>query len=84
MDDRTRRRIDAVIIDTTGIDPAKIKIDSSLRDCVELDSMQFIQLMAQLEVELDTDIPVKLMQVSTLGEFYDGIQTALHSNDSPA
>jgi acyl carrier protein len=36
---------------------------------VSLDSMQFVSLMARIEVELNIELPISAMEVKTLNEF---------------
>ena len=75
-DEELKQRIDNIILSDIGIDPATIEADEPIRGQVSLDSMQFICLIAKLETELKVELPIAIMQVTTLREFYRAIQSA--------
>lgn len=52
-----------------GIDPAK-----DLRQQVHLDSMQFVAIVARMEVLLNIELPIEAMMVSTLDEFVEVVK----------
>jgi|WetSurMetagenome_2_1015567.scaffolds.fasta_scaffold00027_13 acyl carrier protein len=54
----------AVNIDPTTIDPAK-----NLREQVNLDSMQFVAVLAKLETEFNIELPISAMEAQTFGDF---------------
>ena len=58
----------------TGIDPESIDHCQPIREQVSLDSMQFIGIVAQIEMELEIELPISVMQVTTYQEFLDTIQ----------
>ena len=70
LDEKLKKRIDDLIYSETGIDPTTIDVDKPIRDIVSLDSMQFVGLIAKLEIELEIELPIAIMQVTTLREFY--------------
>jgi len=76
-DEKLKERIAEIILSDTGIDPATIEADKPLRAQVSLDSMQFIGLIAKLELELEVELPIAIMQVNTLQDFYGAIQRAV-------
>ncbi len=82
MDERLKKTIDDIICSDIGIDPATIDIDKPIRDQVSLDSMQFIGVIAKLEIELEIELPIAIMQVTTLREFYSEIQKTLQGHRS--
>ena len=59
-----------LILADIGIHPSSINPEKPIRDQVSLDSMQFISLIAKLEIELEVEMPIGIMQVMTLREFY--------------
>jgi acyl carrier protein len=77
MDEKLKRSIDDIIFSDIGIDPTTIDIDKPIRDQVSLDSMQFIGVIAKIEMELEIELPIAIMQVGTLREFYSEIQKTL-------
>ncbi|MBN1577638.1 MAG: acyl carrier protein [Chitinispirillaceae bacterium] len=81
MDEKLKERIDGIILSDIGIDPATIDADKPIRDQISLDSMQFVSLIAKLEIELDVELPIAIMQVNTLREFYGAIQQALRERN---
>jgi acyl carrier protein len=55
-----------------SIDPA-----APIREQISIDSMQFITIIARLEVVLGKSIPTTVMGVSTLNEFFAEIDNAV-------
>lgn len=83
LDSATKKRVDDCIVAETGIDPVVIDVDRSIREQANLDSMQFVGLVARIEIELATELPVAIMQVSTLREFYAELDRAMPRKDLP-
>ena len=83
LDGKIKQKIDEIIFSDIGIRPESIDPNQMIRDQVSLDSMQFIGLVAKLEIELEVELPVGIMQVKTLREFYWEIEKVL-SGDIPA
>ena len=63
-----------VNIDLSDIDPNKY-----LREQVSLDSMQFVSIIARLEEELVIELPISIMEVSTLNEFLSIVEKELQN-----
>lgn len=74
MDERVKKRIDNILTEDTGIDPATIDPIEPIRDQIALDSMQFVSIIARIEIEFEIELPISIIQVNTLQEFYDEIQ----------
>ncbi|MBN1290936.1 MAG: acyl carrier protein [Candidatus Latescibacteria bacterium] len=77
MDAKVKKRIEDIILSDIGIDPAAVDADKPIREQVSLDSMQFVSLIAKLEIELEVELPIAIMQVKTLREFYSAVEQAL-------
>jgi acyl carrier protein len=54
-----------VNIDLSAIDPAK-----NLREQVNLDSMQFVAVLAKLETEFNIELPISAMEAKTFNDFF--------------
>lgn len=75
-----QKRLFGVIKNVVDIDPASIDLDKPIRDQVCLDSMQFVGLIAQVEMEFETELPISIMQVSTLRVFIDEVTKVVHAS----
>ncbi len=69
MDTQTRDQVYSIIKNTIRVDPATIDPAADLRKQVSLDSMQYVSLMARLEVEFDIELPITIMESKSLDEF---------------
>jgi len=63
----------------TGIDCKGIDLNKDFRKQVHLDSMQFVAIIARLEIELNIDIPVEALACETLKDFVDVIYSNVAS-----
>jgi acyl carrier protein len=70
MDAVTRGKIIEVLEKETRIAIDSIDMTAPIREQISIDSMQFITILARLEVSLDKTIPTTIMGVSTLNEFF--------------
>ena len=75
--DELRDKLFFVLKKETGIDAATIDPDKDFRMQVNLDSMQFVAIVARLEHELDIEIPIDIMTVDTLNEFLDFVSKSV-------
>lgn len=69
MNEATRKKIYSLIQSVVNIDPATIDATKNLREQVNLDSMQFVAVLAKLENELNIEIPISAMEAESLNEF---------------
>lgn len=69
MDSTIQQQIFSVIEKEIHIDPTTIDPDKDLREQISLDSMQFVRLIARLEEKFSIELPISIMEVSTLNEF---------------
>jgi acyl carrier protein len=77
MDQETRKKIFSAIQAEINVDPQTIDPDQDIRKNAVLDSMQFIALLARLEIALDVELPVSLLEAATLNQFLKGIDDVL-------
>jgi acyl carrier protein len=77
MDQATRQKIFTIIQTEFQIDPAQVDPDKDLREQVLLDSMQFVGLAARIETELSIELPITIMEVSTLNQFLELVEKAV-------
>jgi len=77
MDQQTRKKIFSAIQAEINVDPQTIDPDQDIRKNAVLDSMQFIALLARLEIALDVELPVSLLEAATLNQFLKGIDDVL-------
>ena len=69
MDEHIKQKIFGLIQKDLNADPSKIDPDKPIRDQVGLDSMQFVGVVARIELELGVELPISVMEVKTLNEF---------------
>jgi len=69
MTEDLKKRIFATLQKEMHVDPASLDPDSDFREKINIDSMQFVTLMARLENEFDIEIPISAMEATTLNEF---------------
>lgn len=74
MNAEIKDRIMAVLQKETRVDPATIDPDVPIREQIVLDSMQFISIIARLELEFDMTIPNTVMAVETLNQFIEAVE----------
>lgn len=75
-----QKRLFDVIKNAVNIDPTSIDLDMPIRDQVCLDSMQFVGLIAQVEMEFETELPISIMQVATLRVFIDEVTKVVRAS----
>jgi acyl carrier protein len=69
MDEQLKQKIFSLIQKDINADPSKIDPDKPIRDQIGLDSMQFVGVIARVELELGIELPISIMEVKTLNEF---------------
>jgi acyl carrier protein len=77
MDQQTKQKILDLIRKEVSIDPATINPDQDLRQQVLLDSMQFVGIAARIETAFDIELPITVMEVSTLNQFLEKVDVEL-------
>ena len=71
MHEKTRQKVLGIIRNEIQFDPDQIDPDEDLRQQVLLDSMQFVALAARIETEFNIELPITIMEVSTLNQFLE-------------
>jgi acyl carrier protein len=69
MDEQLRKWLFEIIRKNIEIDPATLDPEKPIREQVSLDSMQFVSVIARIELELNIELPISIMEVRTLHEF---------------
>jgi acyl carrier protein len=77
MDIATRQKILDLIQKEVSIDPGAIDPDQDLRQQVLLDSMQFVGIASRVETAFDIELPITVMEVSTLNQFFEKVDEEL-------
>lgn len=77
MDDKTRQRIFELLQKDAQINPSQLDPDKDLRQQVLLDSMQFVSIAARIEAAFDIELPITIMEVSTLNQFMEMVDSEL-------
>jgi acyl carrier protein len=70
MTEALRKRIYSAIQSVVNIDPATIEPEKNLREQVNLDSMQFVAVLAKLETEFNIELPISAMEANTFNDFF--------------
>lgn len=86
MDNDVQQRVLKIIcevLDIQNCEEARIKLDASLRDDLEFDSLSQITLLIALEDEFDRTIPPEqIMELTTVKEIIDFINEKLQESSS--
>ncbi len=77
MNENVRKRIHDIIRKNFDMDPDVIRPDEPISGRVSLDSMQLVSLIAQIEMELEVELPIGIIGVATMDEFYREIDKAV-------
>lgn len=77
-----RKKIDQIIHESTGITVTEVDPNIPLQEQLSLDSMQFIGLVARVEQECNIELPMAVLEVTTLAEFYSVVDIAVNDSAS--
>lgn len=77
MDVALKERVFAAIERVVGVDPRTLDPERDVREQMSFDSMQFVSLTAAVESELDIELPLSMMEVTTLDDFLELVERAL-------
>lgn len=82
MTTKTREEIAATVKEVfqtaLKIDPSKIKDDTVLKDDLQLDSLDMIEVVYELEDQFDVQIPEdRIQKIRTFSEVVDGLLAAI-------
>ena len=76
--DEIAQTVKEVFQSTLKIDPSKIEGGTSLKDDLELDSLDMIEVVYELEDKFDVQIPEdRIAEIRTFDEVVDGLHAAL-------
>jgi len=84
MNQHVKDKLFSTIHKEIGRDPAELDPDKPIRDQIALDSMQFVSLVARIELALNLELPISAMEVNTLNEFLTVIDETVGPNASTA
>ena len=75
MEDKNKEKLIAIVEEISGNKLDKIDFGSAdIRDQLKLDSMQFVHLFSRIELDFNVELPLSLMNVSNLNEFFSEFQ----------
>jgi acyl carrier protein len=77
MDEITKQKIFRILKKEVNVEFDELDPKKDFRDLVNLDSMQFVAILARIEAEFDIEIPISAMEVHTLNEFLSIIDAEL-------
>ncbi len=77
MDNKIKQKILEIIEKESRIQLSNLDPDKDLREQVALDSMQFVGIVARIEESLSIELPMAIMEVSTLNEFLEIVEKEL-------
>jgi len=70
MTETLRKRIYSAIQSVVNIDPAIIDPAKNLREQVNLDSMQFVAVLAKARNGIQHELPISAMEANTFNDFF--------------
>lgn len=69
-------RIKSIIVDRLGVDESEVTMEASLKDDLEADSLDVVELVMELEDEFDLEISdEEAEKISTVGEIVNYIES---------
>lgn len=75
MEDKNKEKLISIVEEISGNKLDKIDFSNTdIRDQLKLDSMQFVHLFSRIELEFNVELPLSLMNVSNLNEFFSEFQ----------
>ena len=75
-------RINTFLVDEFEVDASKIKPDANLKETLELDSLDYIDLVVVIESNLGIKVdPDDFVDLVTFQDFYDYVIKRLHSKE---
>ncbi len=77
MDEEIKQKIFNTIEKKVNINLLDLDPDKEIREQVSLDSMQFVRIIAIVEDAFGIELPISIMEVTTLNEFFDTIKKEL-------
>ena len=83
MNNATRKQVFSIIKGVANVDPATLDPGKNLRDQINLDSMQFVAVIAKLENDLNIELPISAMEAQTLGDFLAVLDGELDKTAEP-
>jgi len=82
MDSATKQKIFDCVQKETSINLSSIDPSHDFLGQANLDSMQFVAVMARLEKEFDIEIPISAMESNTLNDFLVVLETEISKKQS--
>ena len=75
-----RNRINAFMVEDFEVDEQAIKPDANLKDTLDLDSLDYIDLVVAIEQNFGFKVkPEDFQQMHTIQDFYDYVQNRLQT-----
>jgi len=69
MNEELKQRIFSIIKGKTGINLSKIDPDRDIQEQTTLDSIHVVGIITEIEKELNIQLPISVLEVSTVNEF---------------
>jgi acyl carrier protein len=77
MEQSVKQKVFSIINREAAIDFTTIDPNADFREQVNLDSMQFVAVLARLEKEFGIEIPISAMEATTLNDFLAVIENEI-------
>ncbi len=77
MEEGIKQKINEIIEKASRIKISDLDPDKDLREQVALDSIQFVGIVARIEEGLSIELPMAIMEVSTLNQFLEIVEKEL-------
>jgi acyl carrier protein len=75
-------KINSFLVEEFEVDPAKIKPEANLKETLELDSLDYIDLVVVIENNFGIKVdPVDFVDLVSFQNFYDYIAKRVHSKE---
>ncbi len=75
-------KINSFLVEEFEVDPAKISPEANLKETLELDSLDYIDLVVVIENNFGIKVdPVDFVDLVTFQNFYDYVAKRLHSKE---
>lgn len=71
-------KIQAVIVDQLGVDPADVTMESNIQEDFAADSISLMEIVVEVEDQFDIEVPEEeLLSITTVGSIVEKIANEL-------
>ena len=80
MEQKIKQKIFDIIRQETNIDLSEVNFHTNFLNQAFLDSIQFVSITARIEEEFGIELPISIMNISTLDEYLSIVDQQLYNS----